>query len=394
MRLLASATLVIAPLLVAASTPAATSVEPLDSALKAARAEQAASEAEVARLEKLAAAARGEAQRLQAEQAAAAQAIEAAEARITAADAQFRIAAAYVAAHRERLARQQRPVSSLLAGIAVMARRPPLLALADGGGTDELVRVGVLLDSTLPVIRSRTQALSAQLSEGQRLQQTALSARAEIIRSREQLAGKREQFAALEQRALRQSLAAGGQALRFGDVALAAGEDIEHIRSQRSSSRSARELAAFLASEGPAPVRPGAPAERTPEPPLAYALPVEAPVVAGLGAVDDSGVRSRGISFASARGASVNAPADGVVRFSGPFRDYDGILILDHGRGWMSLIVNVSSPLKPGDKVRLGAPVGQALGPVQVELSHNGRRFSPALIAGSSRSLSKSVKDG
>ena len=114
----------------------------------------------------------------------------------------------------------------------------------------------------------------------------------------------------------------------------------------------------------------------------------------GLAAVNDSGVRSRGIGFATARGAPVIAPADGVVRFSGPFRDYDGILIIDHGGGWMSLIANLSSPLKPGDKVQLGDPLGRALGAVQVELSHNGRRFSPALIAGSSQTLSKGMKGG
>ena len=31
------------------------------------------------------------------------------------------------------------------------------------------------------------------------------------------------------------------------------------------------------------------------------------------------------------------------MSFSGPFRDYDGVLIIDHGGGWMSLIVNVAS---------------------------------------------------
>jgi septal ring factor EnvC (AmiA/AmiB activator) len=82
------------------------------------------------------------------------------------------------------------------------------------------------------------------------------------------------------------------------------------------------------------------------------------------------------------------------VRFAGPFRDYDGILIIDHGGGWMSLIVNVSSTLKPGEKVQMGAPIGRALGPVEVELSQNGRRFSPALIAGSSQSLSNASKGG
>jgi septal ring factor EnvC (AmiA/AmiB activator) len=390
MRLLAIALL----FTLAASAPAQPEVQPLDRALKDARVEQASAEVETARLEKIAAGARSEAQRLEAEQAAAAEAIEAAEARITAADAQFRLAAAYVQRHQDRLAEEQRPVSSLLAGLAVMARRPPLLALADGGGTDELVRVGVLIDSTLPVIRSRTSALSAQIAEGKRLEAAANSAHAELARSRQELVEKRRQFAELERRALQQSLSAGGRALSTGDVAIAAAEQVERLRSEQSQSRSSRELAALLASEGSSPPRPFAPAGPAPKASFAYALPVQGPVMEGLGAVNDSGVRARGIRFATGRGSAVTAPADGVVRFSGPFRNYDRIVIIDHGGGWMSLLVNVSSPLKPGDRVRLGDAIGRTLGPTVVELSQNGRRFSPALIAGSSVTLSKDRKGG
>ena len=380
--------------LVAASAPAQPQAEPLQRAVREAQAEQAAAEAETVKLEKQASAARTEADRLQSQEAAAARAIDAAEARITAADAQYRLAAAYVAAHAAALAEEQRPVSSLLAGLAVMGDRPPLLALADGGGTDELVKVSVLLDSTLPVIRNRTRALSAQLAEGQRLQAAALSAREELRRSRGQLALRRQAFAVLEQKAFERSLTAGGQALSSGDVAIAAGEQLQQLQGQESSSRSARALAALLASEGAAPARPIGPAGPQERAPFAYALPVTAQVLQGLGAVDESGVRSRGISFATPRGAPVIAPAAGVVRFAGPFRDYDGIVIIDHGGGWLSLIVNVSTTLKPGDKVSLGDPLGRALGPMEVELSHNGQRFSPALIAGSSQPLSKAMKGG
>ena len=389
----AAFTLLLTPLL-AASAPAQPQAQTLEQTLKQAQAEQASADAQTARLEQAAASARGEADRLRAQEAAAAQAIDAAEARITAADAQFRLASAYVAANRQRLAEQQRPVSSLLAGLAVMARRPPLFALADGGGTDEFVKVSVLLDSTLPVICARTRALSGQLGEAQRLEAAALLARAELVRSRQGLAARRQQFAVLEQRAINRSLVAGGAALSTGDVGIAAAEQVERLRAEQSGDRSARALAALLASEEPAPPRPFAPAGPEPGPPFAYALPVSAPIVEGLGAVDESGVRSRGISFATGRGTRVSAPADGIVRFSGPFRDYDGVLILDHGRGWMSLIVNVSSELKPGDRVHLGDPLGRALGPIEVELSHNGQRFSPALIAGSSQTLSKAMKGG
>jgi len=206
--------------------------------------------------------------------------------------------------------------------------------------------------------------------------------------------GRRQRFAELQQRAIEQSLVAGGQALSAGDMAIAAGEQLEQLRGEASGSRSARELASLLAKEEPAPPRPFAPAGPQPKPPFNYALPAAAPVLEGLGAVNDSGVRSRGVSFATARGSPVSSPADGVVRFSGPFRDYDGIVIIDHGGGWMSLIVNVSSSLRSGDRVRLGDPLGRALGPTDVELSHNGRRLSPALIAGSSQSLSKAAKGG
>ncbi|HEY6049098.1 MAG TPA: hypothetical protein VIV07_08655, partial [Sphingomicrobium sp.] len=72
----------------------------------------------------------------------------------------------------------------------------------------------------------------------------------------------------------------------------------------------------------------------------------------------------------------------------------DGVVIIDHGRGWLTLIVNVASQLHPGDRVRLGDDIGRALGPIEVELSQNGQRISPALIAGSSASLSKAVKGG
>jgi murein hydrolase activator len=385
--------LVLCPLL-AGSALAQSGGEPLDAALKAAMAEQAAAEAQAAKLEQAASRAQNEADRLHAEQAAAAQAIDAAEAGIDAANARVQLASAYVAAHRQQLAKEQQPVSSLLAGLATMARRPPLLVLADQGGTDRLVEVRLLLDATLPVIRSRTAQLSAQLAQGQRLQQAALAARSELARSRDNLVARRQQYAALEQKAERQALASGGQALSAGDVALASGENVERLRAQAAGSQSIRAVASQLAAEDAAPASPFAPEGAAPRPPFAYQLPAAAPVTEGLASVNESGVRSRGLTLATVRGMPVSAPAAGVVKFSGPFRDYDGVVIIDHGGGWLSLIVNVASTLKSGDRVALGQEIGRGLGPLQVELSQNGRRISPALIAGSSQTMSKASKGG
>jgi septal ring factor EnvC (AmiA/AmiB activator) len=382
------------PLLVAASAPVPPAAVPVDSQLQQARAEQAAAEKEAARLEQAAAKARDEVGRLRAEQAASAQNIEAAEARITAADLQLRLASAYVAAHRQQLAVEQQPVASLLAGLAVMSRRPPLLAIADQSSADELVKVRILLDSTLPVIRARTAQLSAQLSEGKRLEQAAAAARAELIGSRQNLLDRRQQFASLEQKALALAVKSGSQALSASDVAIAAGEQVGTIQEAQSSNRAAAAMAAALASDDPAPARPAPGEGAAQRPPFAYDLPASGAVKEGLANVNESGVQARGITLQTPRGAQVSAPASGTVRFSGPFRDYDGVLIIDHGGGWMSLLVNVGSTLRPGDRVTVGQAAGRALGPLQVELSHNGRRISPALIAGSSQSLSKAPKGG
>jgi septal ring factor EnvC (AmiA/AmiB activator) len=308
---------------------------------------------------------------------------------------QLRLASAYVAAQRKQLAREQQPIASLLAGLATMAERPPLLALADRGGTDELVKVRILLDATLPVIRRKTGRLSAKLAAGQQLQQRALAARAELVQGQKDLAARRQKFAALESRAIARSLASGGRALGAGDVAIAAGEDVERLRASEAGSRDAMRLAGQLVALDPAPTRPTAPEGGAPRlVPFAYALPASARVTDGLGSVNDSGVQSRGLTLATPRGQALLAPAAGTVRFSGPYENYDGILIIDHGGGWMSLIVNVASTLQPGSRVQLGQPIGRALGPVGVELSQNGRRISPALIAGSSATLSKAPKGG
>jgi murein hydrolase activator len=386
--------LLAAPIALAASAPVEPSAEPLDTTLERAEKEQAEAEARAAQLQAAATSARGEAAQLHAKQASAAEEIAASEARLTAADARLRLLSADIDRRRKRLTEEQQPVASLLGALVLMARQPPLLAAANPRSADELVRLRVLLDSTVPLIRSRTAALSQELRRGEQLELAAQEARGELVQSRQQLTTRREQFAALEQRALSLAAGAEGQALIAGDVALATGEDIATLRSSESGRAASGALAASLAALDAAPARSATGEGSRPQLPFAYRLPADAPVIDGLGSISAAGIRSRGVTMRTSRGAAVTAPASGVVQFAGPFREYDGILIIDHGRGWMTLLLNVASALKKGDKVSIGQPLGRAIGPLGVELSQNGQRYSPALIAGSSQNLSKSSKGG
>jgi septal ring factor EnvC (AmiA/AmiB activator) len=153
---------------------------------------------------------------------------------------------------------------------------------------------------------------------------------------------------------------------------------------EAAAAAAARRAAALVARQPLAPPRPFAPDAAAPAPSLAFALPTRAPVIEGLGSVNASGVRSRGIRFASPRGSALTAPAAGTVLFAGPYRDHDGVLVIDHGGGWTSLLIDVAPSVVRGARVAPGEPLGRALGDVRLELRHDGQPQPAALIAGSS----------
>lgn len=375
-------------LLAAASGPAASPVETLDKKLERVRAEAEAAERRAQRLQDAAAAAGSEAARLRGEREAAAAAIESAEAAITAADTALSRARGQAALVQARLDARRAPVAALLSGLVTMTRRPPLLVLADGASLEELVRVRLLLDSTMPEIARRSAALAAEVQRSRHSLAEAAKARDERAEALQLLDTRRMAFAELERTAALRAADLSSEAFTAEEQVLASGEALRDVGGAARAAATARANAQRLAQLPFAPPRPVAGIAAPTGPRLAYRLPADATVIEGLGTVSPVGVRSRGIRLATARGAALFVPADGTVLFAGPYRDHDGVVILDHGQGWTSLLLAVSTELDRGQRVRRGAPLGRALGPITVELRHRGTAVSPALIAGSSGLLS------
>ncbi len=373
-------------LLAAASAPVGSEAEPIDVELKRARQEAQAAEADMRRLEQAASKARDEASRLAAERQAAAASIAASEAEISAADAQLRLAEAQVAMRAARLAERQAPLAALLAGIVSMGRRPPLLSAADSSSVGEFIRIRALLDTTLPVIRARTTALSGELADSRRAHASARQARATLNDAKQELERRQQRFAGLEAKAIERAARLGAGAVGAADVLVASTEIETQALSAAQRRSHALKLAADLGGLPPSPTRPGS--AKDGPPPLLYRLPITARLSEGVGAVSETGIRSRGLTFDAVRGDLVTVPADGTIVFAGPFRRHDGVVIIDHGRGWMTLMTGVRPERRKGEKVRVGEPLGRALGSMTVELSTNGTPVSAALIASSSQMVS------
>jgi len=318
--------------------------------------------------------------------------IQQSEAEIQGASARIAIIERLRADQRRALAAKQQPVIRLTAALQTMARRPPALALVQPGSLTDLVHTRLLLGATLPLIRQRTSALRADVDRGTRLRTEADAAVLALRRQQEMFAARKTILARLELAQRQRSRELGDSAFLEQERAQAMGEKARDIVGLMAQMDAQATVSARLASlPGPA-LRPSRPGDSTL--PLAdktdaagsgrpaYRLPVLGRLVTGMGEVSDTGIRSRGLTFATRGGAQVIAPAGGRIRFAQPFKGYGQIVIIDHGGSWTSLITGLDTvSVVVGDTVVQGSPIGRAAqsnARVMVELRRNGQ---PADIA-------------
>jgi septal ring factor EnvC (AmiA/AmiB activator) len=115
-------------------------------------------------------------------------------------------------------------------------------------------------------------------------------------------------------------------------------------------------------------------------------LPVRGELMNRYGAArEETGTAWKGLFIRSVSGETVHAVADGRVVYADWLRGFGNLLILDHGRGFMSLYANNESVLRQvGDAVRGGDPVasvgasgGAAESGLYFELRRDGKPFDP-----------------
>lgn len=344
-------------------------------ALRLARSQAAEAIARSQALEGAAARATDEAARARAENEALAARIQAAEADISAAETRLRIVEALRTAQQTRLAEAQAPLLRLTAALQMMARRPPALALVQPGSVEEVVQVRSLLAATLPVIRARTETVRAEVETANRYARQAMLAREALVTSRAALGERRAALARFETAQRSRSASLAETALFESDRALAFDEEARNLAGRIDDNAESARIGARLAAL-PAPLpRPGGGAIAPSGPRLR--LPVEGPLLRGVGEISAAGVHARGLTFRAAPGTNVVAPADGRILYARPFRSYGQIVLIDHGGGWTSVLTDLAAiHVAAGAMVRRGQPLGRTAArpsDVSVELRHEGR---------------------
>lgn len=87
--------------------------------------------------------------------------------------------------------------------------------------------------------------------------------------------------------------------------------------------------------------------------------PARGQIVTAYGQETAKGVSSKGIIIKTRPQAQVIAPFDGSVIFAGPFRGYGNLIIIEHGKGYTSLLAGLDTiDCELGQLLLAGEPVG------------------------------------
>ncbi|MES0883077.1 murein hydrolase activator EnvC family protein [Roseibium sp. SCP14] len=267
-------------------------------------------------------------------------------------------------------------LAEVLAALQRIGKRPPPALAVRPSDALSAVRSAILLNAVMPELKVETEALAADLEELNRL-------RAVIAEEKNRLRGDAMRLAEEKSRlelllsAKRQEHQKSVRVLedekkRAAELAAQAGSLQELIASLEAEIESAREAArkskqAALEAKRKASRKfdpfsdPGrlAPAIAFQEAKGQLPQPVVGTMLKDFGQEDEFGGLTEGQSIATRPGSNVTSPADGWVVYSGPFRSFGQLLILNTGDGYHVLLAGLDRiDAELGQFVLTGEPVG------------------------------------
>ena len=285
---------------------------------------------------------------------------------------------------RESLNARRDVLAEVLASLQRMGRKPPPAILVSPDDILKTIRTSMLLGAILPEMREQAEALASDLSDLQRLRGQIATERDKLATELATLTAEQRRLDALVQ-ARQQAQAAAEAALgseegRAADLARQASTLKDLIAKMEGSVASAKRAGdaaraadddrhrmaeldadAVRARVAAGPFRDPArlsPAVDFAEEKAMLALPASGRIVKTFGTEDEFGGTEKGLSLATRPAAVVSAPTDGWVAFSGPYRSYGQILILNAGGGYHIVLAGMRSvDVAPGQFVLAGEPV-------------------------------------
>ena len=263
----------------------------------------------------------------------------------------------------EALQNDRAALARLLAGLQAMQKQPaPAFAVHAEDALSAVQGAGVMA-AVVPGMQERADELRDRLTE-------LAALRARMDRQSEALITAEQDAATARadlDKALRDKAAAEKK------TRLAAAREAEAIARLVAEARDLRDLSRRLETRTAGRFKGSAFGDARGLLPL----PVTGQVVAGFGQRNENGVRQQGLSISGRPGAQINAPYDGLVLYSGPFRQYGEIVIISLADGFQMILAGLAdSGVYVGQEILAGEPVGVLSGTQSHENHHLGSSTS------------------
>ncbi len=287
------------------------------------------------------------------------------------------------------LRRRRVQIAVMMAALQRISRHPPAALIALPTAPVDTLRSALLLRAAVPELESQAGVLRQELSALAGVRRRMSETRDSLARATVALDAERDRLEVLlEGKArLADRRQAESRETRERMARLAAeARDLQDLLNRLAAARRVvpptpeappAQLALTVPRARPAPPRAG------PKPGGAW-LPVTGRIIRAFGQKDDLGNSSRGITIEARRAAQVIAPKSGTVVFAGPFRGLGQLLIIEHARGYHSLLAGLARiDARVGENVLTGEPVGvlavsrQVRPALYVELRRRGRPVNP-----------------
>ena len=289
------------------------------------------------------------------------------------------------AAIRRSLDTRRNTIAEILAALQRIGRKPPPAILISATDILKAVRTAMILGALVPELRAETEILAADLSELVELRKRIASERDQRRTELSDLSGERERLVAImdarraSQGAAEKALeseqerarALSRQALDLKDLIARMEDETDGGKRAAALAGAAADERRRLASLKPDPRKPdsgagaGLGGSGRLSPAVAFAqargllpLPVSGEIRKSFGAADDFGGNEKGLSIAARPGALVASPSDGWIAFSGPYRTYGQLLIINAGDGYYVVLAGMERiNVAVGQFVLAGEPV-------------------------------------
>ena len=265
-------------------------------------------------------------------------------------------------------------IAEILAALQRMGRRPPPALLVSPEDAAKAVRSAIVLGAVVPEMRAQADRLASDLAELQKLRADISTERTKLSADLKSLSEERRRMTLLvDERQRQQADSEKALAERRGQAGSLA-QQVDNLRDLVSrleagldNATKAARAAPLPGAEKPIPRQalaalndPGrlAPAIAFGATRGALPMPVGGVKIRDFGTSDGIGGSERGISVATRAGAQVTTPCDGWVVYSGPFRSYGQLLILNAGDGYHVVLAGMERiSVEIGQFVLTGEPV-------------------------------------